>query len=157
METSMTHVRTIAADVRSAIETYARRSPWPSFPSSACGDTSLVLGQVLDDHGIRGFEYVCGYKYKADGTTSSHAWLQKGLWIADISADQFPEVLDAVIVSADSAWHTEWHADRATAGTLSAYGAQLPDLWALLSARQPRIDEELNWACNDAAISGRTT
>lgn len=140
----MTHVAKIATAVRRAVDMCPPDAlPWPTFPSGACGDTSLVLGQVLDDHGIGGFEYVCGYKYKDDGTSSSHAWLQKGPLIVDITADQFPEVLDAVIVSADSAWHAEWHADRPTAGALSAYGGQLPGLWALLSALQPRIDAEL--------------
>lgn len=140
----MNHVRKIAVAVRSALEWCPLDMlPWPSFPSGACGDTSLILGQVLEDHGIHGFDYICGYKYQTDGTTSSHAWLQKDSWIVDITADQFPEVFEAVIVSADSAWHTEWHDDRPTAGTLSAYGAQLPNLWALLSALQARMDEKL--------------
>ena len=128
-------VKVIASTVRQAIEQCPPAElPWPAFPRGACGDVSLILGQVLDDEGITGFQYVCGNKYEP---FSSHAWLQKGEWIIDITADQFPDVAEPVIVADDSAWHSLWRHDRPTAGTLREYGAQVPRLWQVHSLLKP--------------------
>lgn len=134
-------VELIANTVRRAIEACSpTQLPWPSFPRGACGDASLILGQVLDDAGIEGFEYVCGNKYKGDGEWySSHGWLANGEWIVDITADQFPDVHEPVIVSCDSEWHAQWVQDRPTDGTLRPHGDNVPQLWALLSILQPRL------------------
>lgn len=132
-------VRTIASAVRAAIASCAPADlPWPTFPRGACGDTSLLLGQVLHDAGISGFEYICGNRYGAE-RSSSHAWLSDGEWIVDITADQFPDVAEQVIVSRDSLWHKTWEHDRPTPGTLTAYGADVPQLWRLLSHLRPRL------------------
>lgn len=135
-------VELIAHAVRRAIEMCSPAElPWPIFPSGACGDASLVLGQLLDDAGIAGFEYVCGNKYKDDGEWySSHGWLWNGELIVDITADQFPDVHEPVIVSLDSEWHRQWIQDRPTAGTLQPYGGQVPQLWRLLSILKPRLE-----------------
>jgi hypothetical protein len=132
----------IARAVRRAFETCKPSElPWPAFPRGACGDASLVLGQVLDDGGIKGFEYVCGNKYKVTGEWySSHAWLSHGDCIVDITADQFADVSDSVIVSSNSQWHQQWIQDRPTAGTLLAYGHDVPQLWRLLSLLRPKLD-----------------
>lgn len=133
-------VEVIAIAVRHAIEKCeVAQLPWRSFPRGACGDTALVLGQILHDAGIAGFEYVCGNKYKDDGSCSSHAWLRNGEWIVDITADQFPEVDAPVIVARNSEWHDQWDQDQPTPGTLQAYGAQVPQLWRLLSLLKPHL------------------
>jgi hypothetical protein len=139
---SMDHdrVKKIAAAVRKAIEMCEPKDlPWPAFPGGACGDTTLLLGQVLDDAGISGFEYICGNRYKEDGTCASHAWLQNGEWIVDITADQFPEVEQTVIVTNSSGWHKQWHPERPQEGTLKPYGDQVPQLWRLLSIIRPQL------------------
>ncbi|AWL05883.1 hypothetical protein DIR46_16580 [Massilia oculi] len=105
---------------------------------------SLVLGQVLDDEGIDGFMYVCGHKYSESGAVSSHAWLQNGDWVVDITADQFEDVDDAVIVSNCSTWHDEWKRDHPTAGTLRQYGCQVPQLWRVLSKLELEFDSSRN-------------
>lgn len=130
-------VRTIASAVRVAIGSCAPADlPWLAFPGGALGDTSLPLGQVLHDAEINGFEYICGNRH-GPGGSSSHAWLSDGEWIVDITADQFPDVAEQVIVSRDSLWHTTWEHDRPTPGTLTAYGADVPQLWRLLSLLRP--------------------
>jgi hypothetical protein len=74
----------------------------------ACGDTSLVLGQFLHEAGFVGVEYICGDKYRADGKGYSHAWLRYEGLIVDITADQFPEVEEKVILTRSSEWHMGW-------------------------------------------------
>lgn len=133
-------VEAIAIAVRRAIEMCdTRELPWPRFPRGACGDTALVLGQVLHDAGITGFEYICGKKYKEDGACLSHAWLKNGDWIVDITADQFPDIDAPVIVTRNSEWHNQWEHDRPTPSTLEAYGSHVLQLWQLLSILKPRL------------------
>jgi hypothetical protein len=36
---------------------------------------------------------------------NSHAWVEQGQVLADITADQFTDVPDRVIVTADRSWH----------------------------------------------------
>jgi hypothetical protein len=89
--------------------------------------------------GIKGFEYICGNKHKSDGSPSSHAWLQNGGWIVDITADQFPDVDEPVIVTNSSEWHQQWDPERPQEGTLRPYGTQVPQLWRLLSIIRPQL------------------
>lgn len=125
----------IALAVRLAIETFPPDElPWRTFPKGACGDTCLVLGQVLHDEGFQGVQYICGDKYRIDGRPYSHAWLlYKGI-IIDITADQFPEVESKVIVTSESEWHKQWEQDRPESGVLKDYGiANVQPLWKLYS------------------------
>lgn len=134
-------VEAIAIAVRRAIEACNPiELPWENFPRGACGDASLILGQVLDRAGIKGFKYVCGNKWKADGSCSSHAWLKNGKWIVDITADQFPDVNESVIVTSKSEWHEQWEQDHPTPGTLQAHGANVPQLWRVLTLLEPRLN-----------------
>jgi len=45
------------------------------------------------------------------GAYQSHAWLQRGNLIIDITADQFPEVEDPVIVTTRSPWHEQFEGE----------------------------------------------
>ncbi|TBC53783.1 hypothetical protein ELH27_37080 [Rhizobium leguminosarum] len=74
-----------------------------SFPAGACGDATLLLGHYLKAQGLGPFDYVLGERQD-----HSHAWLQQGEVIIDITADQFPEVDEAVIVTATPTWHHEF-------------------------------------------------
>ena len=74
----------IAFAVRMAIEACKPEElPWRTFPKGTCGDTCLVLGQVLHEAGFKGAKYVCGNKYRDDGKPYSHAWLCGGQVISD--------------------------------------------------------------------------
>ena len=88
---------------RDAIErTPAQQLPiaMQGFPTGACGDAALLLGHYLKAQGFGTFHYVLGKREE-----HSHAWLQQGEIIIDITADQFPEVDHAVIVTATPTWH----------------------------------------------------
>jgi hypothetical protein len=69
-----------------------------SFPRGACGDTSMLLGKFLLDYYKIDCDYVCGSCLEEGKEHWTHAWLEyKGLKI-DITADQFNEVSERVIV-----------------------------------------------------------
>ncbi len=131
----------IATALRQAIERCPKtKLPWENFPRGACGDTTLVLGQLLFDHGIAGFKYISGQKHWPDGRFSTHAWLQNGQWVVDITADQFPEVQQAIIVSSDSPWHREWEVAKTDGGALSEYKAeQVVQQWHLYGELKARL------------------
>lgn len=73
-----------------------------AFPRGACGDASELLGQYLQDSGLGTWMYVMGFRSR-DGWT--HAWLEAGGVITDITADQFDDFTEAVIVTDDRTWH----------------------------------------------------
>ena len=80
------------------------------FPRGSCGDTAPLLGHYLTSLGLGEFDYVLGERgrYGPETTEQSHAWLQQGMAIVDITADQFEEIEDEVIVLEDSDWHRGW-------------------------------------------------
>jgi hypothetical protein len=76
------------------------------FPRGACGDTVALLGTFLFENGLGEFAYVLGeIGSYGGGNWSTHAWLQRGDLVVDITADQFRDIDDAVIVTTQSSWH----------------------------------------------------
>jgi hypothetical protein len=83
------------------------------FPRGACGDASLLLGAYLADLGIEGFQYICGERGSmSDDSWTSHAWLQLGECVIDITADQFADAPAGVIVSESSEWHRQFETEK---------------------------------------------
>lgn len=94
----------VARRVRAALESgdYARPG-LRSFPRGACGDASRLLGLYLEALGLGKWTYVQG---EAGGEMfATHAWLEQDGLIVDITADQFDDVTEAVIVTRDRGWH----------------------------------------------------
>ena len=78
------------------------------FPRGSCGDVACLLARYLSEGGAPGFRYFLGQRRKPEQkepTFASHAWLQLDDLIVDITADQFSEVREPVIVTRMSAWH----------------------------------------------------
>jgi hypothetical protein len=71
-----------------------------AFPRGACGDSALMLGQYLFESGLGKWQYRSGMR---DGYT--HAWIDQDGLIVDITADQFDEISEPVIVARRSAWY----------------------------------------------------
>ena len=99
-----------AAHIRGAIESFPeeiRPFGLSCFPKGACGDATLLLGTFLIDQGEEPFDYMQGRKGENKLTTdwSYHTWLQRGSLVIDITADQFPEISEKIIVSENSEWH----------------------------------------------------
>jgi hypothetical protein len=116
-------IRNISMAVRGAIADSEAVWPhfWHGFPGGACSEASLVLGAILDDAGHGGFECAWGEIVKPDGTRPSHGWLQRGDLIVDITADQFDDVTESIIVSRDSAWHRKWRVVTMSPGDLKEH------------------------------------
>ena len=79
----------LAQDFRSAVEETIKAGGAPThikgYPHACCGIISELMGDYLNTLGIGEFFYVCAMK---DG--ASHAWLEVGELIVDITGDQFP-------------------------------------------------------------------
>ena len=71
------------------------------FPHGACGDASELLGQYLRDTGLG------SWLYRSCNTPPSHAWIESSPWIVDITADQFEDVAESVIVTMNRSWHDD--------------------------------------------------
>lgn len=87
------------------------------FPNGACGDTTLLLGHHLAELGHGKFRYYLGWR-----NGRSHAWLQAGTMIVDITADQFEGFDDAVFVSDRSPWHEEFFGTDQHVADLTVFG-----------------------------------
>lgn len=84
------------------------------FPLGACGDAIHLLGTYFIDVGLGASDYVCGTRIDPERPRSpySHAWLEHEGIIVDITADQFIDVEDPVIVIEQSAWHDAFEEDQ---------------------------------------------
>lgn len=74
-----------------------------SFPRGCCGDTSHLFAKYLASKGIESY-YVWGLK-----GNQSHAWLEVDDIIIDLTADQFVEVSEEVIVTTNRKWHSQFN------------------------------------------------
>ncbi len=70
------------------------------FPRGACGDTSDLLGEYFYRSQFGIWQYRCGWR-----KGHSHAWIEGDGLIVDITADQFDDMDEAVIVTRDQSWH----------------------------------------------------
>ncbi|MET4214219.1 hypothetical protein [Bradyrhizobium sp. LA2.1] len=102
-------IRELAAEFREAIERCPReRLPitFADCPRGACGDATLLLAKHLERNGHTGFVYVLGMR-----NGGSHAWLRRGALIVDITADQFEDHFQPVVVDTTSNWHATFDLD----------------------------------------------
>jgi hypothetical protein len=119
-------VRQICLQVRSAIEAISPHDlpiTFSNFPNGACGDTCLLLGTYLEDQcGVPAFEYVSGERGShSDNTWTSHAWLQRGELVIDITADQFADAPMPVVVASPSPWHHGFSVESSHPANLKAW------------------------------------
>lgn len=103
-------IQALAASFRWAIEACKRDLPMElrEFPAGTCGDVTPLLGTFLQENGMGSFNYVLGERQKQgcpEYDTITHAWLEQNGLIVDITADQFPEISEPIIVTFESSWH----------------------------------------------------
>ncbi|MGD8190199.1 hypothetical protein ACQCN2_09470 [Brevibacillus ginsengisoli] len=84
------------------IDEFPQSSFFENFPRGCCGDTSDLFAKFLSSHGISTY-YVWGLK-----SEQSHAWLEYEDIIIDLTADQFDEIQDEVIVTTERSWHNQF-------------------------------------------------
>jgi hypothetical protein len=98
-----TEIRLAAARFRRALEQGGLVGvSFASFPRGACGDSSELLGEYLRDSGFGHWTYVSGAIHNP---FQSHAWIERDGVIVDITADQFDDMDQPVIVTVDRSWH----------------------------------------------------
>lgn len=96
-------VRDVACRFRSALERGGLCLPiLARFPAGACGAASELLGQYLIDSGLGHWRYRMGFQCDS---LAAHAWLERDGLTLDITADQFRDVAEPVVVTAIPAWH----------------------------------------------------
>ena len=81
------------------------------FPKGCCGDATAMLGSYLKENGFGSFLFISSeFFLTKEGVPQnpSHAWLNRGELIVDITASQFDDELEDVIVSDNSEWHKKW-------------------------------------------------
>ena len=77
------------------------------FPVGACGDASILLGQFFADQGLGEWFYIIGESTTTSGQ-QSHAWIEREGLVVDITADQFVEIDDPVLVTDTKDWHLQF-------------------------------------------------
>lgn len=100
-------LRRIAHEFRRAIELSDKNSlptTFKDFPDGSCGDAALLLGTYLLMNGYGEFRYILGERGSAE-SWCSQVWLTQGDLIVDITADQFPDSNEKVVVCRGSEWH----------------------------------------------------
>jgi hypothetical protein len=82
------------------------------FPSGSCGDATPLLGTYFIEQGLGSFTYALGLRSNGEPYGhQSHAWLEADGVIVDITADQFSEIDQKVIVTRHSDWHAAFERD----------------------------------------------
>jgi len=119
-------LRALATAFRDAIERADRPGlgiRFESFPTGSCGDASPLLGRFLKDHGAGEVTYVLGERGELNRDWTSHAWLRVDGYIVDITADQFSDMDERVIVRATSPWHESFEEEDQHEGDYRVYDA----------------------------------
>lgn len=96
---------------RAAFESVLKSNEHPyfkNFPTATCGNTSYLLKEYLDRLGYPNVVVITGSVEELEELESyrSHAWIEVGGFLADITADQFGE--PPVIVTQSSMFHRQF-------------------------------------------------
>lgn len=139
-------IRSCAERFRAGIERCDRfELPYvlDAFPAGSCGVASLLLGSYLHDEGFGRFAYVIGEHQDASGW-HSHVWMQQGDVVVDITADQFSDKDERVIVTRDSAWHASLRHDSDGVADFRLFDQEteqdLRPTYDVILARMPTVD-----------------
>jgi hypothetical protein len=84
------------------------------FPVECCHYGCCLLGAYLYRHGFTGIRKFSGSR--SDLQHGEHLWLEVDGAVVDITAYQFADVSDEVIVTEHSAWHASRNGRPATFG-----------------------------------------
>jgi hypothetical protein len=106
----------LASAFRKAIEEakhdfpdYLKRK-FASFPEQTCGHASTLLALYLMERGFNEVQQVFN-GCRGKNCDESHAWLEVGGLIVDITADQFSDRIEPVVVTRDHTWHSEFYGE----------------------------------------------
>jgi hypothetical protein len=117
-----------------------QRKHLQDFPTQSCDVASLLLAYYLREKGCEIVEKVSGCRNFGRPDEECHAWLEVDGWIVDITADQFQDLDDPVIVTAvkGQTWHS--HFREQSRGPAYCPRAVKAEYDAAYAALQKRID-----------------
>lgn len=109
---NITKIKLLCVEFRTAIlkchpEEFPKYMSLKRFPIGACGDTCILLGRFLNENDFLYVDYVCGGK-TVKGELATHAWLEIENVTIDITADQFEDINETVIVTKDRTWYEQY-------------------------------------------------
>lgn len=89
------------------------RSQWGTqfrgFPRGSCGAATEMFGTYLFEECDLNAKYISAVHRDNFSSYGSHAWLELGNLIIDLTCDQFShDPLPAPYVGRDSIWHSQW-------------------------------------------------
>lgn len=87
------------------------------YPRGCCGDASNLLAKYFRDNGIE-----CEYVWGMCGQ-QSHAWLECDNLIVDITADQFDEIKEEILITAYKSWHRKFKGQSRSDGDFLKFGS----------------------------------
>lgn len=83
------------------------------FPNGSCGSACILLATFLYENGFGNFRLVTGERYFWNGDfyqEYSHSWLESNeSFVIDITAYQFPDIKERIIIDNKSLWYTNWN------------------------------------------------
>jgi hypothetical protein len=104
-----------------AIEPAHRPSSFESFPRFSCGDASLLLHSLLKDADIAGSRIAEASRgIVADNTETSHAWVELGDIVLDITTGQFKDGGGPIYVGPASSFHRSFTIDNHQTAAIDA-------------------------------------
>jgi hypothetical protein len=107
-----------------------RPSSFERFPRASCGDASLLLHSLLKDAGITGSRIAEASRgIVASNTWTSHAWVELGDVVLDITADQFTDGGGSLYLGLAGTFHRSFTIDGYEFATVDIVdGPSLPAL-----------------------------
>jgi hypothetical protein len=142
-QVSHDNIRQIALAFRAAIESTPlelRRSLMQSFPVQACGVSSALLGAYFEENDVLGFQWISGVRGTPDPERwETHVWLQRDTLVVDITADQFSDAPDSVIVDDPSEWHEVFERRKCRSADFKKWGWVEPDYGDMYTYLKSRI------------------
>ncbi|HCF2447005.1 TPA: hypothetical protein NIA45_004673 [Pseudomonas aeruginosa] len=131
-------LRAVSFAFREACEAIHQQNRMPpnmrTFPAGCCGNSSEILGDYLISRGLAKAKLV-----RANRGDESHAWIEVGTLVIDVTGDQFAG-RPAVYVDGTDAWFRKWKLDGRRAAVFD-YGSR--DLM------EHRLIEELHQALDE--------
>lgn len=114
-DTDLQNLTTRFYEFRTALEIFPKKGlllPFDDFPFGTCGDASLLLAKYFENCGLGNFRYISG-TIRENGSFQSHAWLEKDGLIIDITADQFEEFDEPVIIEhGENSWYRRFESEE---------------------------------------------
>jgi len=137
------HLEHLALRIHGAFEAIPSRL-WSKrggpFPRGWCSDASQVCGAILSDHGHT--DFVCVNGARGEDRSQSHSWLSGYGLIIDLTAGQFDDAPEGVVIFRNTSWHQQFKDQEETLAdfrelTHSGFGDMnnLPDIYQYISSK----------------------